>query len=96
MHGLVAGTVTADLHSEFLSAGINQTLHRLVLNVDVPLSILLPGSRGNTVAKVTVCVAETVIVGRVPDTYLNLTGGQTNAGQTGSAVASAGTGAGGV
>lgn len=96
VHSLVAGTVTTHVRSEFQSAGINQTLHRVLLDVEVPLTVLLPGSRGATVAQVTVCVAETVIVGRVPQTYLNMAGGETNAGQTGSRAAAAGAGAGGL
>lgn len=96
VHSLVAGTVTADVRSEFRSAGINQTLHRVLLDVEAPLTVLLPGSRGTTVVQVTVCVAETVIVGKVPQTYLNMAGGETNGTQTGSAAAAAGAGAGGL
>lgn len=96
VHCLVAGTVGTEVRSEFQSAGINQTLHRILLDVEVPLTVLLPGSRGNTVARLTLCAAETVIVGKVPQTYLNLMGGQINAGQTGSGAAAAGAGAGGL
>ena len=51
------------------SAGINQTRHEIRLVVDVYVSVLLPGF--STVTKVTnrCAVAETVIVGSVPDTY---------------------------
>jgi len=96
VHCLVAGTVSTGVRSEFESAGINQTLHRILLDVEVPLTVLLPGSRGQTTARLTLCAAETVIVGKVPQTYLNLMGGQTNAGQTGSGAAAAGAGAGGL
>ena len=53
----------------FASAGINQTRHEIRLVVDVYVSVLLPGF--STVTKVTnrCAVAETVIVGSVPDTY---------------------------
>ena len=95
VHSLVAGTVSTSVRSDFQSAGINQTLHRVLLDVEVPLTVLLPGSRGNTVVCVTVCVAETVIVGKVPQTYLNVAGGDTNGSQAGSGIASAGVGAGG-
>ena len=55
--------------SAFTSAGINQTRHEIRLVVDVYVSVLLPGF--STVTKVTnrCAVAETVIVGSVPDTY---------------------------
>jgi len=96
VHSLVAGTVTAQVYSDFRSAGINQTLHRVLLDVEVPLTVLLPGSRGETLVCVTVCVAETVIVGQVPQTYLNMAGGSTNERQTGSGTAAAGVDPGGV
>mgnify|MGYP000806094476 CR=1 FL=1 len=60
------GTV---FENAFTSAGINQTRHEIRLVVDVYVSVLLPGF--STVTKVTnrCAVAETVIVGSVPDTY---------------------------
>ena len=96
VHSLVAGTVNTHVHSDFQSAGINQTLHRVLLDVNVPLAVLLPGIKGETVVCVTVCVAETVIVGQVPQTYLNMAGGDRNGLQTGSSAAEAGAGAGGL
>lgn len=74
VHSLVAGTVSAQMGSEFTSSGINQTLHRIVLNVEVPLTVLLPGIVVKTQPNASVCVAETVIVGRVPETYFSLGG----------------------
>lgn len=96
VHCLVAGTVTTQVRSEFQSAGINQTLHRVLLDVEVPLAVLLPGSRGHTVAQITVCMAETVVVGKVPQTYLDLSGGEEHGRKTGDFAAAAGTGAGGL
>lgn len=96
VHSLVAGTVSTRVRSEFQSAGINQTLHRVLLDVEVPLTVLLPGSRGHTVAQITVCAAETVIVGKVPQTYLNLSGGEEHGRNTGDPAAAAGTGTGGL
>ena len=95
VHSLVAGTVSTQVRSEFHSAGINQTLHRLLLDVEVPLTVLLPGSRGHTTAQIVLCVAETVIVGKVPQTYLNLSGGEEHGRKTGDHAAAAGTGTGG-
>lgn len=96
VHSLVAGTVNTQVYSDFRSAGINQTLHRILLDVEVPLAVLLPGSRAETLVCVTVCVAETVIVGRVPQTYLNMAGGDTNERQAGSGTAAAGADTGGI
>lgn len=63
------GSSSASFENEFTSAGINQTKHRIVLNIDVAVSILLPGFSTATVVSNAVTVAETVIVGSVPDTY---------------------------
>jgi len=71
VHSLVAGTADVQAHSEFTSAGINQTLHRILLDVNVPLTVILPGISVDTLVSVQVCVAETVIVGRVPQTMLS-------------------------
>ena len=63
------GSSSAWFENEFTSAGINQTKHQIVLNIDVAVSILLPGFSTATVVSNAVTVAETVIVGSVPDTY---------------------------
>lgn len=67
---LSAGTISTRLRSELHSAGINQTLYRLWLEVSVPLTVLLPGQRAETAAETQLCLAEAVIVGQVPDAYL--------------------------
>ena len=63
------GSSSAWFENEFTSAGINQTKHQIVLNIDVAVSILLPGFSTAIVVSNAVTVAETVIVGAVPDTY---------------------------
>ena len=63
------GSSTAVLENDFTSAGINQTKHRILLLLDVSVSILLPGFRTATKVSNTVTVAETIIVGAVPDSY---------------------------
>ena len=63
------GSSSANFENEFTSAGINQTKHQIVLNIDVAVSILLPGFSTATTVSNAVTVAETVIVGSVPDTY---------------------------
>lgn len=57
---------------DFLSAGINQTLHRIMLDVTVTAKLLLPGGMVEVAVSTPVCVAETVIVGQVPQTYVGL------------------------
>ncbi len=63
------GSCAARFENEFSQAGINQTTHRILLCVDVSMSILLPGFRTGTEVSNAFSVAETVIVGEVPDTY---------------------------
>ena len=70
VHSMSVGTVSAEFESEFTDAGLNQTLHRIWLEVKVPLILILPGDRVEAQVTSRLCVAETVIVGRVPDTYL--------------------------
>ena len=66
------GTVTAEFKREFIAAGINQTLHRICLEWDIPITLLFAGFQVEVPVETSLCVAETVIVGRVPDTYLEL------------------------
>ena len=63
------GSSTAWFENDFASAGINQTKHQIVLNIDVVVRILLPGFTTATKVSNAVTVAETIIVGSVPDTY---------------------------
>lgn len=69
---LSVGEAHADFRSEFTAAGVNQTLHQVILDITVTVKILLPGQRLEAVVTAPVCVAQTVIVGQVPDTYLQL------------------------
>ena len=60
--------------SDLTQAGINQTLHKLIMEVSIDVSVLILGQTGSFTLTSEVVVAETVIVGQVPDTYLH-TGG---------------------
>ncbi len=64
--------VDTSFRNEFSSAGINQTRHQIILDVDVTLGILLPGETGTDRVLTEVSIAETVIVGGVPGTYAEL------------------------
>lgn len=69
---LSAGAAGAVYRNEFAAAGVNQTLHRVLLEISVTVRILLPGRTLETSVTSPVCIAETVIVGQVPGTYLQL------------------------
>ena len=63
------GTAAAAFRDKFTAAGINQTKHQILLDVDVYVTILLPGITTYTKVSNEISVAETVIVGSVPQTY---------------------------
>ena len=63
------GSTTASFRNTFSSAGINQTRHQILLDVHVNVSVLLPGFRTSTKVSNEISVAETVIVGSVPENY---------------------------
>lgn len=65
------GDVTVDISDEFEEAGINQTKHRIVLNVSAELGILIPFSSNLVKVTNSLPIAENIIVGPIPDTYLN-------------------------
>jgi sporulation protein YunB len=66
------GTAGADFSNVFTAAGINQTRHQIMMTIQADISILMPGRSAVTEVAVQMSVAETVIVGTVPDTYANL------------------------
>lgn len=60
--------------SNFTEAGINQTLHQLTMEVSVDVAVLVLGKTSSFTVTSEVVVAETVIIGDVPETFLS-TGG---------------------
>ena len=64
----------ASFTSNFTQAGINQTLHQLNMIVSVDVSVLVLGKATEFTVSSQVVVAETIIVGDVPDTFFQ-TGG---------------------
>ena len=65
-------TVDVVFSSEFASAGINQTLHRISMTVEVCFTILAATYRIETVSTCSFDLAETVIVGDVPEYYSDI------------------------
>ena len=68
------GNVETDLRSEFRSAGINQTIHRIYLQVDCKVNILTPYTIFEEGISNQVLIAENIIVGKIPESYYNLEG----------------------
>ncbi len=63
-------SVSCDFFSEFTSVGINQTKHSIYLNVIADISIVMPSRTKNFAVATEILVGESVIVGKVPDTFL--------------------------
>ena len=66
------GFATASIISEFSEAGLNQTLHRIVIEIKADVDAIIPGFSTRVPVKTTIVAAETVIVGRVPNAYTHV------------------------
>ncbi len=65
-------SVVTDIGAVFLEAGINQTWHRVVLNVTLDLDMMVLSHAIDCHVTDTVVLTDTVIVGRVPDAYTDI------------------------
>ena len=63
-----------EFHNGIVTAGINQTKHQITLKIKVDIDILVPWGSESTQVVSEVLIADTVIVGQVPDTYLDIKG----------------------
>ena len=70
------GYVQTDLQSQFTQAGINQTLHQIMLYSSVRMRAVIPGYTIQTEITTSYGIAETVIVGNIPDVYANIGWGE--------------------
>ena len=64
------GAVSCQFVSQFESAGINQTLHRIYLNVESRVDVIVPTMHKVLSITTPILVCETIIIGKIPDTYL--------------------------
>ena len=62
-------------NNSIVTAGINQTKHQITLQVTVDIDVLVPWGRKSTQVSTEILIADTVIVGQVPDTYLSMDNG---------------------
>lgn len=65
----LVGNVETDLRSEFISQGINQTLHRVYLQVECEVNVLTPYDSISEKISNQVLIVENVIVGKVPNIF---------------------------
>ena len=66
------GYAAVNLTSRFSSAGINQTLHQITLTVSADISAIIPGYTTSVNVTTEFVVAQTVIVGHVPESYTHI------------------------
>lgn len=69
---LPTGYVQSEITHRFTSAGINQTLHQLMLNTNIHITAIIPGYSVRTETSTNFCIAETIIVGQIPDSFAQL------------------------
>ncbi len=68
---LMLSSSVAGFRSEMNTAGINQTRHQILLDLNVAVSLLMPWRTIGTSVDTEILVSETVIVGAVPESYWN-------------------------
>lgn len=68
------GNVETNIKSEFVTQGINQTIHRLYLDIECSISILTPFNTIDETITSKLILAENVIVGEIPEAYYNISG----------------------
>lgn len=68
---LPVGTISSNFISEFIDQGINQTNHRIYLNVESHVSVIMPTATKVVTTNTQMLICESIIIGKVPDTYLN-------------------------
>lgn len=69
---IVLTSSKVEFSNSIITAGINQTKHQVNLEVIVDIDVLIPWDTASTQVKTEVLIADTVIVGKVPDTYMNV------------------------
>lgn len=74
---LPVGSVHADFKTDFQTAGINQTRHRVSLVLTAQVQLVIPTGAQTVEATTQVAMAESIIVGEVPETFTDV-GDDTN------------------
>ncbi len=73
------GTVATDVENRVSSTGINQTRHQVMLRINVQTAIITALRSTSADISTDVCIAETVLVGNVPETYTAIDAHKENA-----------------
>ncbi len=65
------GAISSSFKSEFTTAGINQTNHKIYVVLSSKINIILPTAHQTVETSTQVLICENIIIGKIPDTYLN-------------------------
>ncbi len=68
------GSVNCDFYSEYETVGINQTLHKIYMEAVANVDIILPGYSIKVSVPTQIFVCESILVGKVPETYVDADG----------------------
>ena len=68
---LLLNNINTEYNTEFTSTGINQTRHRIFINVNYDFRVLSMLVTEDSTIKIQIPIAETIIVGNVPTTYFD-------------------------
>lgn len=66
------GAVSTHYETEFETAGINQTRHKIFLTLETSVSLIVPADSRMVTVISTVPIAESIIVGQVPDSFVDV------------------------
>ncbi|KNF09253.1 sporulation protein YunB [Gottschalkia purinilytica] len=66
------GSVTTDFTTDFIESGINQTIHKVYLSITTDVRIIFPLVSDTVRITSNVPIAETVIIGDVPENYISV------------------------
>lgn len=72
VHLSPVGAVNAAFHTEFEAAGINQTRHKILLTLHATVRLVLPTGARPVAVDTDMLIAESIIVGEVPQSYMNV------------------------
>lgn len=75
----LASNVSTSIDNVFTSAGINQTLHEIFVNINATVYVIMPKNSSSAEVNTNFCIAQTVIIGTVPNTFAEIqSNGETN------------------
>ena len=69
---VMTGITTTDFDNEFTAAGVNQTHHRIMMNIKINTYVIHSGNVTVVPYETNVCIAESIVVGITPQTFAEI------------------------